>query len=204
MLAWTVEAALDSAIFEQVFVSTDDDEIAETARCCGAVVHARDIELAQDLTSSTDVCLDVAAARTASGEVYDALVCLQPTSPLMLAVDVRRAWETFVAEQARYLVSVTPIDPHYFHWALREDEGRWRLYFGDEYMRDRLELPAVHRPNGAIKIAAIDALRARGNFFGDPLAVHPMPEDRSVHVAERVDARLADLLLTDRHGIAVD
>jgi len=198
MLGWAVESALASGVFDAVYVSTEDEEIAGVAEGLGARVHERPMDLAQDLSSSTDVCLDVADARSAAGDHHETLLCLQPSSPLVEASDVRSAWETFVTERATYLLSVTPIDPHYFHWALRQDSEGWAPYFGDEYMKDRLELPAVFRPNGAIKIAAIADLRERGNFFGSPLAVHHMPEGRSVHVATRLDARLAELLIGDR------
>ena len=198
MLAWTVLAALESGVFDEVHVSTEDEEIAAVAVALGASVHERPPELAQDLSSSADVCLDVAARVLVGGEPAEALVCLQPSSPLTLAADVRDAWATFVEERADYLVSVTGIDPHYFHWAVEHGDEGWRPYFGDRYMRDRLELPQVFRPNGAIKIAKVSELRTRGNFFGEPLSVHPMPEDRSVHVAEPLDARLAELLLFDR------
>ncbi|HMS72504.1 MAG TPA: acylneuraminate cytidylyltransferase family protein, partial [Baekduia sp.] len=198
MLAWTIDAAAASGGFDQVHVSTEDAEIAEVAERHGAVVHHRPEALAQDLSSSADVCLDAADAVVSSGGPHDALICLQPSSPLMTAADVQGAWEAFVARDASFLLSVTPIDPHYFHWALEQRNGEWRPYFGDTFMRDRLELPEVFRPNGAIKIAAVDALRSQGNFFGSPLAVHPMPEERSVHVADSLNVRLADLLLNDR------
>lgn len=198
MLAWAVDAARDSGVFDAVWVSTEDAEIAAVARDLGASVHDRPADLAQDLSSSTDVCLDLADARSADGDAHDAIVCLQPTSPLVTAEDVRDAWSGFTAAGADYLLSVTPIDPHYFHWALEERDGAWRPYFGDEFLRDRLELPAAFRPNGAIKIARTEALRAQGNFFGAPLTVHQMPEERSIHVASALDARLAELLLDDR------
>lgn len=198
MLGWAVEAALESDVFDEVYVSTEDAAIATVAAGLGATVHARSAALAQDLSSSTDVCLDVAGRVAEAGDERDALVCLQPSSPLLSAADVRDAWGTFVEDGSSYLLSVTPIDPHYFHWALEQRDGHWLPYFGDEYMRDRLELPPVFRPNGAIKIAKIADLEQRGNFFGEPLSVHPMPEDRSVHVAELLDARLAELLLADR------
>lgn len=198
MLAWAVDAARDSGVFDAVYVSTEDAEIAAVARELGSLVHDRPAQLAQDLSSSTDVCLDLADARAAAGDAHDAIVCLQPTSPLVTADDVRAAWTTFIADEAAYLLSVTPIDPHYFHWALEQRDGAWQPYFGDEFMRDRLELPPAFRPNGAIKIGKPDELRARGNFFGAPLTVHHMPEERSVHVATRLDARLVELLLSDR------
>ena len=200
MLSWVVDAALQAGVFQDVYVSTEDAEIAGLASSLGAVAHTRPDELAADGASSADVCLELAFARREQGGQHDALVCLQPTSPLLLADDVRQAWETFVDEGASFLLSVTPIDPHFFHWALEESDTGWHPFFGDRFMRDRLDLSPVFRPNGAIKIAGLAALESRGNFFGAPLVVHQMPEERSVHVAHEFDAKVAELVLVTREG----
>src|SRR5512143_1903587 len=82
MLAYSVEAALQSGLFDRVWVSTEDDEIGTIAASFGATLHQRPVELAGDLVSATDVCIDVYETRRAAGESYDAVVCLQPSSPL--------------------------------------------------------------------------------------------------------------------------
>jgi CMP-N-acetylneuraminic acid synthetase len=199
MLAYTVEAALDAGLFDQVLVSTEDEQIAEVAAALGAVAHLRPEELAGDLVSATDVCLE---AFEATGGGHDAIVCLQPSSPLRDARDVRGAWETFAASGADFLVSATPIDPHYYHWAL-EPAGDWyRMCFGDTYLVERPLLPPVLRPNGAVKIGRTGPLAARRDFFGPRLAVYKMPEERSIHVAEAVDLQIAEHLLSSRLAAA--
>lgn len=197
LLAWTVDAALGSGLFDAVHVSTEDPGVAELAAGLGAVAHARPLALAGDLVSATDVCLDVLEARAALGERHDAVVCLQPSSPLRDARDVRASWERFAATGADFLVSVTPIDPHYFHWAVEQEPGGdwWRMHFGDRFLLERPLLPPVHRPNGAIKIGRAGPLAELRNFFGPRLTTYEMPEDRSVHVAEPFDLRLAESLV---------
>jgi CMP-N,N'-diacetyllegionaminic acid synthase len=203
MLAYTVDAALESGIFPSVVVSTEDEEIAEVARALGAVPHARPTALAGDLVSATDVCLE--AFERLGGSIPDVagIVCLQPSSPLRSADDIRASWRTFLEHEADYLVSVTEIDPHYFHWALRETGGDWRMWFGDEFLMERPLLPPVYRPNGAIKIGRPGPLLERRNFFGPRLAVHPMPEERSVHVAYEFDAIVAEAVLRGRDATGV-
>jgi CMP-N-acetylneuraminic acid synthetase len=198
MLAYTVAAARDSGIFDRVYVSTEDGEIAQAAAAAGATPHARPPALAQDLVSATDVCLELEQSLRVAGDIYDAVVCLQPTSPLRRAEDVRASWAQFVASRADYLVSVTPVDPHYFHWAVHETARGWEMVFGDRYLQERPLLPPVFRPNGAIKIGRSEPLTATRNFFGKPLQVYEMPEERSVHVAERFDFELAEHLLQRR------
>lgn len=198
MLAWTIEAALESGIADRVVVSTEDPEIGRIAAESGAVDHRRPADLAGDMVSATDVCLEVQSRLESEGGTFDAIVCLQPSSPLRNAVDIRASWERFSATDADYLVSVTPIDPHYFHWAVHETPTGWQMFFGDKFLVERPLLPPVYRPNGAIKIGKSAPLRATRNFFGERLAVYMMPEERSVHVAEASDLQLAKCFLETR------
>lgn len=199
MLVHTVEAALASGVFDRVVVSTEDDGIARIAETAGAVSHERPRELAGDLVSATDVCIEVADSLEGKGTHYDAIVCLQPSSPLRNAHDIAASWGHMSASGADYLVSVTPIDPHYFHWAVHKDDANgWKMFFRDRFLTERPLLPPVFRPNGAIKIGKMAQLKANRNFFGPKLEVYEMPEDRSIHVAERFDFDLAAFLLCRR------
>ena len=93
-------------------------------------------------------------------------------------------------------MSVTPLDPHFFHWAMiAQPASRWKMYFGKKYLKDRHELPPVFRPNGAIKIANIAKLRRQKNFFGKNLGALMMPEERSLHVVSATDVKIANVLL---------
>lgn len=196
MLAYSVESALASKLFDRVFVSTEDEEIGAIAVGYGAVVHIRPLELAGDLVSATEVCIDVFEARQAAGEDYQAIICLQPTSPLRTSEDICGAWEQFCSAGADYLVSVTLVDPHYFHWVVHQQENGWTMFFGDKYMMERPLLPPVYRPNGSIKIGRTDALLRQRNFFGPKLTVYETPEERSLHVTEQFDFELAEFLLS--------
>jgi CMP-N-acetylneuraminic acid synthetase len=199
LLVYTIEAALESGIFQTVIVSTEDDEIASVARAAGADVQPRPEELAGDLVSATDVCLHAYEMRKSSVSEVHGIVCLQPSSPLRGPRDIRSAWETFVERGADYLVSVTPIDPHYFHWAVHERDGDWKMWFGNEFMKERPLLPPVYRPNGAIKIGRPGPLAELRNFFGPRLATYAMSEEDSVHVAVQFDAIIADTILRARN-----
>lgn len=193
MLAYSIDAAVDSGLFEVVTVSTEDDEIAGIARSCGAYVHCRPAALADDATSATDVCLDAADGQAVDAQ--DAIVCLQPSSPLRSADDIRGCWDEFVARRADFLVSVTAIDPHYFHWAVHDSGAGWAPWFGDRYIVGPEAMPPVFRPNGSVKIARLAPLRELQHFFGSPLAAFETPESRSIHVASQADFIMAEALL---------
>ena len=123
---------------------------------------------------------------------------MQPTSPLRTTEDIIEAYNIFHNNNFNFLVSVTPIDPHYFHWAMTEDEG-YRMFFRDEFMKERELLPPVFRPNGAKKIAKIEELEKVQHFFGKNLGVIEMPEERSIHVGNKLEFDFCEFLLEKKH-----
>ncbi|MCB0397055.1 MAG: acylneuraminate cytidylyltransferase family protein [Flavobacteriales bacterium] len=187
MLAYTIEAALMSALTPHVYVCTEDDEIAEVAEKYGARVFRIAPEMAEDDVSSTTPCLHLHTHLQEQGHDLEILFNLQPSSPLRNAEDITGAYDQFIRSGADFLVSTTEIDPHYFHWALKETDGAYEMYFGNEFMKERIYLPTVYRPNGAIKLARTEALIKHGNYFGKPLTAFSMPESRSIHVATAFD-----------------
>lgn len=198
LITYTIEAALSSGLSDEVWVCTEDEEIAEVARCSGALVYSIPQDMAGDEVSSTVPCLALAAHLQLSEESF--LVNLQPSSPLRLAQDVVRSVEALRDSGNESCVSVTPIDPHYFHWALVEDRFGWRMHFGDEFLRERTTLPMAMRPNGAVKAARYASVRNLGHFFSSSLSVVEMPEERSIHVATAFDLECAATYLRMRKG----
>jgi CMP-N,N'-diacetyllegionaminic acid synthase len=196
LIAYSIEATLETRLFDQVYVCTDDAEIAEVAKRFGAsVAELVPGELCGDLVASHIPCQYVASRLSKNGEI-DSLLCLQPSSPLRSPQDIRDAVERFSEGRFDFVVSVTPVDPHDFHWAVVPGEGiYWRMFFGTQYLKERPLLPPVYRPNGSIKVARLSALAATGNFFGERLGVIETPMERSVHVAIEFDLKLCETIL---------
>ena len=197
LIAYSIEAALGSGLFSKVYVCTEDAEIAEVAVRYGAVVpRLMPEELCGDLVASHVPCQFLAAEIGKTGEPFESLLCLQPSSPLRCAEDIRGAVSLYQQGNFDFVVSVTPIDPHYFHWAVvPAKESYWKMFFGTEYMKERPLLPVVCRPNGSMKIARLSALSSLGNFFGERLGVFETPEERSVHVATEFDLSVCQAVL---------
>jgi len=194
LLAHSIAAALSSELFDTVYVCTESEEIAAVATKHGAEARLVAEELCTDLVPSWKPCVNLVEQLNSEGAAFSALLCLQPTSPLRSAEDILRGVHAFYDEGCDFIVSVTEIDPHYFHWALQFDEG-WRMVFGDDYMIERPLLPKRYRPNGSIKVAKIEALQRTGHFFGPSLSCIHTPEERSVHVGVELEFQLAEVLL---------
>src|SRR5476649_611625 len=84
LIVWTIEAAKASGAIDRLVVSTDDEAIAAVARDFGVEVRIRPAALAADDTPTRPVLEHVVKELEGEGEVFDAMVTLQPTSPLRL------------------------------------------------------------------------------------------------------------------------
>jgi CMP-N-acetylneuraminic acid synthetase len=198
MIAYSIMAALESQLFDAIYVCTEDETIANVACEYGANVPLLvPSELCEDLVASHIPCQYVAKYLAGQSNEYDVIVCLQPTSPLRSASDIVAAVHRFHEDDLDFLVSVTAIDPHYFHWAVvpGKDNSYWHMYFGDRFLVERPLLPSVYRPNGSIKIADLESLQKTGNFFGERLGVIEIPEERAIHVGTSYEFNFCESLL---------
>jgi len=108
MIAWSIEAALQSECFDQVIVSTDDQEIAEVARAYGASVpFMRPAELADDYTGTIPVIQQ--AIEWCRGDGFDArqVCCLYATAPFVTPEDLGRGLDILEQSGSQYAFSVT-------------------------------------------------------------------------------------------------
>ncbi len=109
ILLYSIEAALNSGIFEEVMVSTEDEEIAELARQAGAVVpFMRGDENANDFATTTDVLLEVVGEYEKRGKNFEFGCCIYPTAPFVTAEKLRDGMEKLAASDADTLMPVVP------------------------------------------------------------------------------------------------
>ncbi|MBH2032230.1 MAG: pseudaminic acid cytidylyltransferase [Pseudomonadales bacterium] len=108
MIAWSIEAALQSDCFDQVIVSTDDEEIAKVALHHGAIVpFMRPAELSGDHTGTIPVIRHAIEWFNAKGETVDQVCCLYATAPFVNPEDIRRGFAILTDIGCDYAFSVT-------------------------------------------------------------------------------------------------
>jgi len=195
LLAWTVQAALDTGLFEDVIVSTEDKEIAEVAKTFGAnVPFIRPEKLAVDPAGVEVVALDALERLEVLGKNYDTIVILLPTSPLRVASDIEEAVALFRSKNAVSLMSVSEYD--HSPYSAYEDDGRGYLkpIFKEMNRLKSQELPKAYRCNGAIHILNVAFFKQEQSYTCSPLLKYVMPRDRSVDIDSIEDLRFAEFL----------
>lgn len=107
ILAYSVGAAFASELFEEVMVSTDDEEIAQIARSAGAnVPFMRSSDTANDFATTDDVLMEVLTEYERRGRTFDYMACIYPTAPFVTAGKLREAFRILVQEEASGVMPV--------------------------------------------------------------------------------------------------
>ena len=192
LLAWTLEAARDSTTVERVVVSTDSEEVATLTRELGAEVLGRPPNLAMDDTPMLDV------VRHALAELGspDALVLLQPTSPLRRAEHIDEAVRLLLETGSDAVVSVVEVPHQFTPGSLMElRDGRLEPLAPDAgAVTRRQDKPVVYARNGPA-VLALRPERLGDDLYGGDCRPYLMDLRDSVDVDGPLELELAEALL---------
>lgn len=107
ILAYSIEAAIQSGVFDEVMISTEDDEIAKIAQDYGATFpFRRSEETASDHAMTIDVMTEVILSYQKIGVYPETVCCIYPTAPFVTAEKLKKAYNTFVASDAQALIPI--------------------------------------------------------------------------------------------------
>lgn len=136
IMAYSVEAALNSGVFDTVMISTDDEEIAEIGKKYGAEVpFYRSEATANDYATTTDVLMEVLSEYEKRGEHYDMVCCIYPTAPFVSAKRLKEAMNSLADSDADSLVPV--VDFSYPPQRAMVIQDGSLVFMHEEYLRAR-------------------------------------------------------------------
>lgn len=196
LMAYTIEAAIKSALFTEVFVSTDSGEYAAIARSYGAKVpFLRSKELSSDTASNWDVVKESMKRYAEKGQFFDSIALLQPTSPLRKAEDIVKAYNLFQERDANAIVGVTEAD-HSPLWCITLPEDLSLAgFFKNEYVdQPRQKLKPYFRINGAIYIVKADYFNQAKDIFESKCYAYIMSRETSIDIDTALDFIIAGII----------
>lgn len=197
LLAYTVEAALQSDLFERVIVSTDSQDIADVARGCGAdVPFLRDAGLSDDFVPVSATTVDVLERVDPSGRAFARVCQLMPNCPLRTAGDILASYEQFVRTGAESQVSVVRYGWQNPWWAMRRDDHLVLApLFEDVATARSQDLPELFCPTGAAWWAKAAALRREGTYHMAGRTGWEIPWRRGIDIDTEDDLEMAEVLM---------
>lgn len=175
MMAHTIQAARESGLFDQVVVSTEDEEIISIAEQYDVVVDKRPNELASDTATVVDVCLDYLNRHPAS-----ILVVLYATAPLRTADDIRCVVD-LLSDQCHFAMAATLCDRP-VHQTLKFNEGHVAPLFPEWVNRRADELDQYVVDNGSTYAVHSESFLRQKTFYGEGLKAYLMPLARSTDI----------------------
>jgi len=189
LIAYTIEAALASNL-DGVVVSTDCEEIANVSRKYGAEVMMRPAHLAEDKTPTSPVLQDVVGRLV---EEFDAVMTLQPTSPLRTQKHINEAIELFEsAKEAYSLVSVVEVPHNYLSEKLMSYDGKY--LYGNSDVKRRQEVSTMYARNGAaIYITKTEKLSE--HIFGGKILPYFMSKANSFDIDDMEDWEIIERMM---------
>ena len=190
MIAYAIAAALESKLFDEVMVSTDDAEIAETAKAHGAAVpFLRSAATANDFATTADVLNEVIAEYAKLGVVFDEFCCIYPCVPLLTGELLCEAHEDFAASAADSLMPVVKYSFPIQRAVRRNAEGFLEYREPENKLKRSQDLEPMYHDVGMFyfhKTASFCAKNAR-------MAMFEMPEERVQDIDTLDDWKMAEM-----------
>jgi CMP-N,N'-diacetyllegionaminic acid synthase len=196
LLAYSIDAAKASGIFDEIYVSTDSEAYAQIAVQYGAQVpFLRSAENASDTASSWEVVKEAIRMYEARGKQFDMVTLLQPTTPFRTAEDILSAYQIYTDRKANSVVSVCEVD-HSPLWCntLPENHSMESFIRWDVVNQPRQKLNQYYRINGAIYMVKVDYLiKCTDIYEADSVAVI-MKKEHSLDIDDSFDFMIAEAI----------
>ncbi len=199
LIAWTIEAALQSKEVDRVIVSTDDPEIAVVAKSFGAEVpFMRSPALATDTATTLDVVLDVLYRMPG----INRMIILQPTSPLRTAQDIDNAVSLLDTRRAKAVISVCESETPVAWMNSLPEDGCMDNFLLDHIKNKRSQdLPTTYLLNGSIYVINSQTVESEKSLIPRSGAyAYKMDRKDSVDIDDELDFIIAETLLKNRQS----
>ncbi|WKJ89677.1 pseudaminic acid cytidylyltransferase [Methylomonas montana] len=195
MIAWSIEAAEASKLFDHIIVSTDDAEIACVAREYGAEIpFMRPPELANDYAGTIPVINHAIRWFAEQGEAPQTVCCIYATAPFIIAADLRIGYETLIAANSDYAFSVTSF-PFPIQRAIRfTPNGRLAMFHPEQFNTRSQDLEESFHDAGQFYWGRSEAFLRELPLFSEAAAPVFLPRYRVQDIDTLEDWRRAELM----------
>ncbi len=195
LIAYTIEEAKKCSFIDRMILSSEDDEIIQTAKNWGCEApFVRPNKFAQDDTPMMDTIFH---AIESLPEKYDYVLLLQPTSPLRKSDDIKNAIQLCIDYNAPACVSVAVADKSPYWMVKINGLGRLKPLinhnFSSEYRRQ--DLPIIYQVNGAIYFGKTTWLLETKTFFTEQTLAYIMNKERSLDIDTEFDLKILNILI---------
>lgn len=193
IIAYSIEAAIQSGIFDEVMVSTDSEEIADIAKLYGASVpFMRSEENANDYSTTRDVLMEVLNEYAKRGKMYDDMTCIYPTAPFVNARKLEDAMELFKTFKSYMLIPVVQFSyPPQRGYIIKNEklQFKWEKY---RYTRSQ-DLEPFYHDAGQFYFYDIKEYLATDGEIKENIIPFILPESEVQDIDNEEDWKMAEM-----------
>lgn len=193
LIRYSIEAALESKLIDKIIVSSDGDKIIDTASEYDRIdIHRRNPEIAGDKSPVSETISEIIS----ENKGYDAVMLLQPTSPLRTGEQIDEAISSFSEnDNCNSLISVVPMDdvhPARMYW-IEEEVLEPILSEFEQYRRQ--DIPTAYYRNGSIYMVRVNAFEKNSSVMQKPSLPYVMPYSCLLNIDEPRDLIIGEALV---------
>lgn len=191
----TIEQALNVGRFDEIFVSTDSDEINEIAKNSGLnQPFKRDDKLAEDHIHASEVILDAIEKYQAMGKQFLNVVMLLPTSPLRTPLDIGNAMDLFDNSKSGSLVSVFDTKKNLINFRVIRKDKLYSVTSETDLNTNRQGLEKIYCVNGDLFISSVESFMQHKSFHTEDCIPYIMKAGATVDINSPEDLDEARLM----------
>jgi len=198
LLAHSIMIAQNIDEISRIFVSTEDQDIAEVGIKYGAEIIERPMELAKDDSPEWLSWLHAIKWLEARGEFFDCFVSLPTTSPLRNKTDVVNCIN-LLDKQTDIVVTISETSRNPFFNMVHEEENYIKLLIeGEKSYSRRQDVPLAYDMTTVAYVAHSDFIKNNNKIFDGRVKAVLVPKERSVDIDDEIDFKFAELLMRER------
>jgi len=195
IIAYPVETAIKSRLFDKVIVSTDSETIAEIAREAGAEVpFIRPAELATDFSTTAEVITHALLWLKNNDQVIEHACCIYPTAVLIRPSNLIAGYELLRKEAADTVFSVTTFDYPVFRALKINTSNRIEMVWPEHELTRSNDLPALVHDAGQFYWLKVDSFLENGRLFSSNVCPVVLPRYMAVDIDTEEDWSMAERL----------
>jgi len=168
IIAWPISVALESGLFDQVVVSTDDTEIAEVARRAGAFIpFVRPEQLSDDFADTRAVVRHAISELALERDITSQICCIYPTSVFATPEYLAEGLNLLNHERCSFALSITGVDPTVLRSFTQDADGKLKMVFPENLNRRTQDLPVLYRDAAQFYWGSVSAWCGDDDIFGE-------------------------------------
>jgi N-acylneuraminate cytidylyltransferase len=193
IISYSIQAALDSKLFDEVMVSTNDSEIVEISKKLGASVpFLRSEKTSDDFANTSDVLIEVIEEYEKHGKEFNYLCCIYPTAPFVTPEKLKQSLNLMLEKKADSLIPVVKYN-YPIQRALKIKNKKLKYYFQENINKRSQDLELAYQDAGQFYWIKTEVLLKQNSLITRNTVAFEISELEAQDIDNEIDWRLAEL-----------